>query len=76
MPLIKKTLDQLENWDTLELWFKEVEELTENIKKTIDAKSGVVKESELEEQDLESSTSSEQKSAAPQIDRHSPPGQK
>ncbi|MHA1147287.1 MAG: hypothetical protein ACTSR8_03485 [Promethearchaeota archaeon] len=68
-PLIKETLDQLENWDTLELWFKEVDGLAENIKKTIDAKNVAGKENKPKELNSEGiSNDSEQQSAAPQID--------
>jgi len=37
--LIDNTLNQLENWDTLDLWFKEVEGLTENIERLLNLKS-------------------------------------
>ena len=38
--LIDETLNKLENWDTLDLWFKEVESLPENIEKVIDISEG------------------------------------
>ena len=40
--LIEDTINKLENWDTLDLWFKEVNGLAENIRKMLDLRDMVV----------------------------------
>jgi len=61
--LIQETLKIIENWDTLDLWFKEVNGLTENIKKIIEyrEKSEIKKKIEefIQESDEETETTPE-----------------
>ncbi len=61
--LIQDTLKIVENWDTLDLWFKEVNGLTENIKKLIEyrEKSEIKKKIEefIQESDEETETTPE-----------------
>lgn len=61
--LIQETLKIVENWDTLDLWFKEVNGLTENIKKLIEyrEKSEIKKKIEefIQESDEETETTPE-----------------
>ncbi|MFW9898293.1 MAG: hypothetical protein ACFFDO_03420, partial [Candidatus Thorarchaeota archaeon] len=49
--LIDEIRNKLENWDTLDLWFKEVEGLTENIQKILN-----LREKEVESETIEISS--------------------
>jgi len=66
--LIEEIIDELNKWDTLDLWFKEVKELVSKIRKIVnvdDTTSSLVIEEKLEDEEtLEPST----KPSSPELD--------